>query len=65
MRDETEYAVQVNSKIKCRMMVAKDATEEEIKAEACAREEVAPLLEGKTVKKCVVVPNRLINLIVG
>ena len=65
VRDETEYAVQVNSKIKCRMMVAKDATEEEIKAEACAREEVAPLLEGKTVKKCVVVPNRLINLIVG
>ena len=65
VKDETEYAVQVNSKIKCKMMVAKDATEDEIKAAASAREEVAPLLEGKTLKKCVIVPGRLVNLIVG
>ena len=65
VKDETEYAVQVNSKIKCKMMVAKDATNEEIQAAACAKEEIAPLLEGKTVKKCVIVPGRLVNLIVG
>ena len=34
-------------------------------AAACAKEEIAPLLEGKTVKKCVIVPGRLVNLIVG
>ena len=65
VKDETEYAVQVNSKIKCKMMVAKDASEDEIKAAASAREEVAPLLEGKTLKKCVIVPGRLVNLIIG
>ena len=65
VREETEYAVQINSKIKCKMMVAKDATEDEIREAACAREEVAPLLQGKTVKKCVIVPGRLINLIVA
>ena len=65
VKDETEYAVQVNSKIKCKMMVAKDATNEEIQAAACAKGEITPLLEGKTVKKCVIVPGRLVNLIVG
>ena len=65
VREETEYAVQINSKIKCKMMVAKDSTDEEIRAAACAREEIAPLLEGKTVKKCVIVPGRLVNLIVA
>ena len=45
--------------------VDKSASEDEIKAAASAREEVAPLLEGKTLKKCVIVPGRLVNLIVG
>ena len=65
VKDETEYAVQVNSKIKCKMMVAKDATAADVQAAACARPEIAPLLSDKTVKKCVVVPGRLVNLIIG
>lgn len=65
VKDETEYAVQVNSKIKCKMMVAKDASAAEIQAAACARPEIAPLLSDKSVKKCVVVPGRLVNLIIG
>ena len=65
MRDETEYAVQVNSRIKCRMMIANGMTDDEIRAAVCANEEISPLLEGKSVKKCIVVPGRLVNLIVG
>lgn len=65
VRDETEYAVQINSKIKARMMIAKNLTNEEIQSAVCADPQIAPLLEGKTVKKCIVVPNRLVNLIVG
>ena len=65
VRDETEYAVQINSKIKAKMMIAKNLTYEEIQSAVCADPQIAPLLEGKTVKKCIVVPNRLVNLIVG
>ena len=65
VRDETEYAVQINSKIKAKMMIAKNLTNEEIQSAVCADPQIAPLLEGKTVKKCIVVPNRLVNLIVG
>ena len=65
VRDETEYAVQVNSRIKCRMMIANGMTDVEIRAAVCANEEISPLLEGKSVKKCIVVPGRLVNLIVG
>ena len=47
------------------MMIAKGLSNEEIQAAVCASPEIAPLLEGKTIKKCIVVPNRLVNIIVG
>ena len=65
VKDETEYAVQINSKIRARMMIAQGLSNEEIQAAACANPEISPLLEGKTVKKCIVVPGRLVNLIIG
>ncbi len=63
--DEKEYAVQINSKIVCKAMIPASYTNEEIEAFALALPEVKARLEGKTVKKCVVVPGRLVNLIVG
>ena len=63
--DETEYAVQVNSKIVCRAMIANGMTNEEIEEKVKALPEVTARMEGKTVKKCIVVPGRLVNLIVG
>jgi leucyl-tRNA synthetase len=65
VKDETEYAVQINSRIRCRMMIANGLTNEEIQAAVCANEDIAGQIAGKTVKKCIVVPNRLVNLIVG
>ncbi len=63
--DETEYAVQVNSRIVCKAMLSSDASNEEIEQAALALPEVAEKLAGKTVKKCIVVKGRLINLIIG
>ena len=63
--DEKEYAVQVNSKMACRAMLPTSLTEEEAKALALALPEVREKTAGKTVKKCIVVPGRLVNLIVG
>lgn len=65
VKDETEYAVQVNSKIKGRMMIANGLSNDEIRDAVCANEEIKPFLIGKEVKKCIIVPNRLVNLIVG
>ena len=63
--DETEYAVQVNSKIVCRAMIANGMTNEEIEEKAKSLPEVQARMNGKAVRKCIVVPGRLVNLIVG
>ncbi|MBP3433728.1 MAG: leucine--tRNA ligase, partial [Clostridia bacterium] len=65
VKDETEYAVQVNSKIKAKMMIGEGLSNEEIQALVCANPEIAEQIAGKTVKKCIVVKGRLVNLIVG
>jgi leucyl-tRNA synthetase len=65
VKDEIEYAVQVNSKIKAKAMISESLTNEEIQAFVSSLPEVAPMLEGKTVKKCIVVKGRLVNLIIG
>lgn len=63
--DEKEYAVQVNSKMACRAMLPTSATEEEVKALVLDLPEVQEKMAGKSVKKCIVIPSRLVNLIVG
>lgn len=63
--DETEYAVQVNSKIVCRAMIPNGMNNGEIEALAVALPEIKEKLVGKSVKKCIVVPGRLVNLIIG
>ena len=64
VRDETEYAVQVNSKIKAKMMFPKDYTQEQIRETVLADDAIRPLVEGRPVRKFIVVPGRLVNIIV-
>ena len=59
--DEVELAVQLNGKVKTKIMVATDAAEDAIKEQALAA--VSKALEGKDIKKVVVVPNRLVNIV--
>ena len=65
IKDETEYAVQVNSKIKAKLMIPEGLSDEDIKDTGCAYPAIAVLIEGKTVKKCIIVKGRLGNLIIG
>jgi leucyl-tRNA synthetase len=65
MKAETEYAVQVNSKIKAKVMIPEGISDEEIQAIATANADVATAMDGKAVKKCIIVKGRLVNLIVG
>jgi leucyl-tRNA synthetase len=59
--DTVELAVQISGKIKARIMVAKDAADDDIKA--AAREAAADALAGKTIIKEIVVPGRLVNIV--
>ena len=59
--DEAELAVQVNGKVKAKITVSADAADEDVKAEALAA--AARAVEGKDVKKVVVVKGRLVNIV--
>ena len=63
VRDEVEYAVQVNSKMKCKVVLAKDTDEAKIKEIVLSEEKVKEAVEGKTIAKIIIIPNRLINII--
>ena len=63
--DETvEYPVQVNGKVRGRVVVAADADDDRLKAAALADEKVQTFLAGATPRKVIVVPGRLVNLVV-
>jgi len=63
--DEVEIAVQVQGKIKARIMVAADADEETVRSAALADSNVQAALDGKTIRKVIVVKGRLVNIIAG
>ncbi|HEY4143263.1 MAG TPA: leucine--tRNA ligase [Pseudolabrys sp.] len=56
--------VQVNGKKRADVTVARDAGKDEIEAAVLALDEVKKLLDGKSPKKVIVVPNRIVNLVV-
>ncbi|ELC8417470.1 leucine--tRNA ligase [Clostridium perfringens] len=64
VKDEVEIAIQVNGKIKNKIMVSSDLDEEGIKAAALADEKIIASTEGKTVLKVIVIKGRLVNIVV-
>ncbi|WP_282041722.1 leucine--tRNA ligase [Halomonas alimentaria] len=64
-RDTIELVVQVNGKLRARIEVPADADKAAAEAEAFAAENVQRHTEGKTVRKVIVVPGKLVNIVVG
>jgi leucyl-tRNA synthetase len=64
-RDSIEIVVQVNGKVRARMEVAADADREALESAALAQENAQRFIEGKTVRKVIVVPGKLVNIVVG
>ncbi|MBE5929534.1 MAG: leucine--tRNA ligase [Lachnospiraceae bacterium] len=62
--DEIEIAVQMNGKVKAKLMVAAEADEATVKAQVHADETIAALLEGKNIVKELYVKGRLYNIVV-
>ena len=63
VEDEIEVIFQVNGKLKARVNVPNNATKEELEALAYENEQVKSAIEGKTVRKVIAVPNKLVNIV--
>ena len=63
--EEVEIPVQINGKVRSRLVVPADADGEAIERAARADERIAALLEGRAVKKVIAVPGKLVNFVVG
>ena len=62
--EELEIPVQVNGKLRSRLITSPEVSEEELKASALADDKVRALIDGHQVVKVVVVPRRLVNIVV-
>jgi leucyl-tRNA synthetase len=65
IESEIEIPVSVNGKMRDVIKVAADADNATLEALAKAAEKVQPFLDGKTIKKVIVVPKKMVNIVVG
>jgi leucyl-tRNA synthetase len=63
VRDEIELVVQVNGKVRAKMAVGIDASKESIEQLALAQDNVQRFIADATVRKIIVVPGRLVNIV--
>ena len=57
--------IQVNGKLRSKITVAKSADQKQIEALALADQKIQQHIEGKTVRKTIVIPGRLVNIVVS
>ncbi|EKE15881.1 MAG: hypothetical protein ACD_11C00090G0006 [uncultured bacterium] len=62
--DEVEMVAQVNGKVRDRIFVAPDVTEDEAKETVLESEKIKSFIAGKEIKKIIFVPGKLINIVV-
>ena len=62
--EETTVVIQINGKLRDRIVVPAGMTEDEIKEIALARERVKQRIEGKKIDQIIVVPDKLVNIVV-
>ncbi|GAB4356208.1 MAG: leucine--tRNA ligase [Methylohalobius crimeensis] len=65
VQNEIEWVVQVNGKLRGKIQVPADAGKQQVERAALTEPSVLRFIEGKTVKKVIVVPGRLVNVVVG
>lgn len=63
VEDEKLIVVQVNGKLRSKITVAADATQEQVEAIAFSEENVTKFTDGKTIRKVIYVPGKLLNVV--
>ncbi len=61
---EIEVVLQINGKIRDKIMISPDLTPDQMKEVALANQKVCELIDGKEIVKCIAVPKKLINIVV-
>ncbi|BAH08234.1 leucine--tRNA ligase [Clostridium kluyveri] len=64
VKEEVEIAIQINGKIKAKINIPTNLSDEQIKELSISNDNIKPLLEGKNIKKVIVVKGRLVNIVV-
>jgi len=64
IQEDVQLVVQVNGKLRAKIMAPLDAESQSIQEMALAEEKVAKFTEGKTILKFILVPNKLVNIVV-
>lgn len=64
VKEEVEIAIQINGKIKAKINIPTNLSDEQIKELSTSNDNIKPLLEGKNIKKIIVVKGRLVNIVV-
>jgi leucyl-tRNA synthetase len=65
VEDENLIVIQVNGKVRAKITVSATADKATVEAAALADETIVRQIEGKTVRKVIVVPGKLVNVVVG
>jgi len=63
-REELEIPIQVNGKLRSRILASPEVTEEELRTAALNDEKILAFIQGHKVVKVIVVPQRLVNVVV-
>jgi leucyl-tRNA synthetase len=63
--DEITIPVQVNGKLIDRLVVPAATTDDDLRELALANEKVLRAVEGKQIRKVIIVPRKLVNIVVG
>lgn len=61
--DTVEIVAQINGKVRAKIEVARDITKEELEKVALENERIQEMIEGKTIRKVIAVPGRLVNIV--
>ncbi len=64
IQDEVQIIVQVNGKLRAKLMFGVDTDKAQVEAQALADENITKFTKGKTIVKVIVVPNKLVNIVV-
>jgi leucyl-tRNA synthetase len=63
VEDEVEIVVQVNGKVRAKLSISANASKEEMEEIAMSDKSIQQQIEGKTVRKVIAVPGKLVNIV--
>lgn len=63
VKDEIEIVAQINGKVRAKIIISANASKEEMEKVALENEKIKEAIEGKTVRKVIAVPGKLVNIV--